>query len=225
MSKSRGNVVNPDDVIKEYGTDSLRLYEMFMGPLKDEKPWSSTGLAAARKFIDRVFRLVTGESNIKVVEEDTPNLAKIYNKTVKKVTKDYEEISFNTAIAQMMIFVNDCYKEEKVSKSYMEGLVKLISPIAPHIGEEMWQILGHNDTLTYESWPSYDEALCVDDEITIGVQVNGKLRATLTVAKDTDSKTLEALALANSDIIRHTEGKTIRKVIAIVNRIVNIVAN
>ena len=225
MSKSRGNVVNPDDVIKEFGTDTLRLYEMFMGPLKDEKPWSASGLVAARKFLDRVFRLVTSESNIKVVDEETPNLAKSYNKTVKKVTKDYEDISFNTAIAQMMIFVNDCYKEEKVSKTYIEGLVKLISPIAPHIGEEMWEILGHNESLAYEAWPTYDEALCVDDEITIGVQVNGKLRATLTVAKDTDSATLSELALANADIKRHTEGKTIRKVIAIVNRIVNIVAN
>ena len=225
MSKSRGNVVNPDDVIKEFGTDTLRLYEMFMGPLKDEKPWSASGLVAARKFLDRVFRLVTGESNIKVVDEETPNLAKSYNKTVKKVSKDYEDISFNTAIAQMMIFVNDCYKEEKVSKSYMEGLVKLISPIAPHVGEEMWEILGHNESLAYEAWPTYDEALCIDDEITIGVQVNGKLRATLTVAKDTDSSTLQELALSNPDIKRHTEGKTIRKVIAIVNRIVNIVAN
>ena len=223
MSKSRGNVVNPDDVIKEFGTDSLRLYEMFMGPLKDEKPWSSNGLVAARKFIDRVYRLVVGESNIKVVDEDTPNIAKSYNKTVKKVTLDYEDISFNTAISQMMIFVNDCYKEEKVSKTYMEGLVKLISPITPHIAEEMWELLGHNDTLAYESWPTFNEALCVDDEITIGVQINGKLRATITVAKDTDSKTLESLALANEDIIRHTQGKTIRKVIAIVNRIVNIV--
>ena len=225
MSKSKGNVVNPDDVIKEYGTDSLRLFEMFMGPLKDEKPWSSSGLQAARKFLDRVYRLVTGESNVKVVDEDTPSLAKSYNKTVKKVTKDYEEISFNTAIAQMMIFVNDCYKEEKVSKTYMEGLVKLISPICPHIGEEMWEILGHDNTLAYENWPSYDEALCVDDSITIGVQINGKLRATLTVAKDTDSKTLEEMALAHSDIKRHLEGKIVRKVIAIVNRIVNIVAN
>ena len=225
MSKSRGNVVNPDDVIKEFGTDTLRLYEMFMGPLKDEKPWSASGLVAARKFLDRVYRLVTGESNIKVVEEDTPALAKSYNKTVKKVTHDYEDISFNTAIAQMMIFVNDCYKEEKVSKTYIEGLVKLISPIAPHVGEEMWEILGHNKSLAYEAWPTYDEALCVDDEITIGVQVNGKLRATLTVAKDTDSATLQELALANADIKRHTEGKIIRKVIAIVNRIVNIVAN
>ena len=225
MSKSRGNVVNPDDVIKEFGADTLRLFEMFMGPLKDEKPWSSAGLQASRKFIDRVFRLVTGESNIQVVEEETPSLAKSYNKTVKKVTNDYETLSFNTAIAQMMIFVNDCYKESQVSKAYMEGIVKMIYPIVPHIGEEMWEILGHNETIAYASWPTYDEALCVDDEITIGVQINGKLRATLNVAKDTPSNELEALALSHGDIKRHLEGKTVRKVIAIVNRIVNIVAN
>ena len=225
MSKSRGNVVNPDDVIKEFGADTLRLFEMFMGPLKDEKPWSSSGLQASRKFIDRVFRLVTGESNILVVEEETPALAKSYNKTVKKVTSDYETLSFNTAIAQMMIFVNDCYKESKVNKAYMEGLVKMIYPIIPHVGEEMWEILGSNTSIAYASWPTYDEALCVDDEITIGVQINGKLRATLNVAKDTPSNELEALALEHADIKRHLEGKTVRKVIAIVNRIVNIVAN
>ena len=225
MSKSRGNVVNPDDVIKEFGADTLRLFEMFMGPLKDEKPWSSSGLQASRKFIDRVFRLVTGESNILVVDEETPALAKSYNKTVKKVTNDYETLSFNTAIAQMMIFVNDCYKESKVNKAYMEGLVKMIYPIIPHVGEEMWEILGANTSIAYASWPTYDEALCVDDEITIGVQINGKLRATLNVAKDTPSNELEALALEHADIKRHLEGKTVRKVIAIVNRIVNIVAN
>ena len=225
MSKSRGNVVNPDDVIKEYGADTLRLFEMFMGPLKDEKPWSSSGLQASRKFIDRVYRLVTNESNILVVEEETPALAKSYNKTVKKVTSDYETLSFNTAIAQMMIFVNDCYKESKVNKAYMEGLVKMIYPIIPHVGEEMWEILGSNTSIAYASWPTYDEALCVDDEITIGVQINGKLRATLNVSKDTPSNELEALALAHADIKRHLEGKTVRKVIAIVNRIVNIVAN
>jgi len=224
MSKSRGNVVNPDDVVRDYGTDSLRLYEMFMGPLKEEKPWSTAGLQASRKFLDRVYRLCTGESNIKIVNEDTPNLAKSFNKTVKKVSNDYDDLSFNTAIAQMMIFVNDCYKEENVSKFYIEELVKLISPITPHIAEEMWEILGHNKTIAYEPWPKYDEALCVDDDVTIGVQVNGKLRATITVAKDTPANELEKLALENADIKRHTEGKQIKKVIAIPNKIVNIVA-
>ncbi len=227
MSKSRGNVVNPDDVIKEYGTDALRLFEMFMGPLKDEKPWSTSGLIAARKFLDRVYRLVLNESNVKIVDENIENadLLKSYNKTIKKVTNDYEALSFNTAIAQLMIFVNDCYKCEKVSKEYMVGLVKLLSPITPHICEEMYSLLGNNSTIAYASWPTYDEALCVDDSITIGVQINGKLRATITVNKDTSSADLERIALENEAVKRNLEGKTIRKVIAIVNRIVNIVAN
>ena len=227
MSKSRGNVVNPDDVIKEYGTDALRLFEMFMGPLKDEKPWSTSGLIAARKFLDRVYRLVLNESNVKIVDENIENadLLKSYNKTIKKVTNDYEALSFNTAIAQLMIFVNDCYKCEKVSKEYMVGLVKLLSPITPHICEEMYSLLGNNSSIAYASWPTYDEALCVDDSITIGVQINGKLRATITVNKDTSSADLERIALENEAVKRNLEGKTIRKVIAVVNRIVNIVAN
>ena len=227
MSKSRGNVVNPDDVIKEYGTDALRLFEMFMGPLKDEKPWSTSGLIAARKFLDRVYRLVLNESNVKIVDENIENadLLKSYNKTIKKVTNDYEALSFNTAIAQLMIFVNDCYKCEKVSKEYMVGLVKLLSPITPHICEEMYSLLGNNSTIAYASWPTYDEALCVDDSITIGVQINGKLRATITVNKDTNAAELERIALENEAVKRNLEGKAIRKVIAIVNRIVNIVAN
>ncbi len=227
MSKSRGNVVNPDDVIKEYGTDALRLFEMFMGPLKDEKPWSTSGLIAARKFLDRVYRLVLNESNVKIVDENIENtdLLKSYNKAIKKVTNDYESLSFNTAIAQLMIFVNDCYKCEKVSKEYMVGLVKLLSPITPHICEEMYSLLGNTSTIAYASWPTYDEALCVDDSITIGVQINGKLRATITVNKDTNAAELERIALENEAVKRNLEGKTIRKVIAIVNRIVNIVAN
>ena len=227
MSKSRGNVVNPDDVIKEYGTDALRLFEMFMGPLKDEKPWSTSGLIAARKFLDRVYRLVLNESNVKIVDENVENtdLLKSYNKTIKKVTNDYESLSFNTAIAQLMIFVNDCYKCEKVSKEYMVGLVKLLSPITPHICEEMYSLLKNTSSIAYASWPTYDETLCVDDSITIGVQINGKLRATITVNKDTSSADLERIALENEAVKRNLEGKTIRKVIAIVNRIVNIVAN
>ena len=224
MSKSRGNVINPNDIVRDYGADALRLFEMFMGPLKDEKPWSDEGVSSSRKFIDRVYRLVTGMSNVKITNNPNDNLIRSYNKTVKKVTNDFEDLSFNTAIAQMMIFVNDCYKENEVPCEYVEGLVKLLSPICPHICEEMWQMLGHNDTIAYEPWPKYDEALCVDDSITIGVQVNGKLRGTITVAKDTPSDKLQEIALANDDIKRHIEGKQIKKVIAIVNKIVNIVA-
>ncbi len=225
MSKSKGNVINPDDVIREFGADTLRLYEMFMGPLKDEKPWSASGLQASRKFLDRVYRLVCGESNIQIVDFETNNLLKSYHKTVKKVTNDYESLSFNTAIAQMMIFVNDCYKETSVQKSFIEGLVKLLSPICPHICEEMWSQLQHCQSIAYEPWPTYDESLCMDDMVTIGVQINGKLRATITVNKDTPSSELEKIALANQNVQNHLQGKTIRKVIAIVNKIVNIVAN
>ncbi len=223
MSKSKGNVVNPDDVIREFGTDSLRLFEMFMGPLKDEKPWSQAGLQAARKFIDRTYRLVTNQSQAKVVNEDTPNLTKSYHKTVKKVTNDYENMSFNTAIAQMMIFVNDCYKEQVVSKTYLEGLVKLLSPICPHVCEEMWEILGHNDTIAYEVWPTYEEALCVDDLITIVIQVNGKIRDKIEVGADLPKEEVEKLALATPKIVNLLEGKTPRKVIVVPKKLVSIV--
>ena len=223
MSKSKGNVINPDDVIQEYGADTLRLFEMFMGPLKDEKPWSASGLQAARKFLDRVYRLVCSESNVQIVTDETNHLLKSYHKTVKKVTEDYECLSFNTAIAQMMIFVNDCYKEGFVQLSMIEGLVKLLSPICPHICEEMWYQLHHTNSIAYENWPTFNQDLCIDDTITIGVQINGKLRATITVNKDTPSSELEKLALENNHIQNHLQGKKIIKVIAIVNKIVNIV--
>ncbi len=225
MSKSKGNVINPDDVIQEYGADTLRLFEMFMGPLKDEKPWSASGLQAARKFLDRVYRLVCSESNVQIVTDETNHLLKSYHKTVKKVTEDYECLSFNTAIAQMMIFVNDCYKEGFVQLSMIEGLVKLLSPICPHICEEMWYQLHHTNSIAYENWPTFNQDLCIDDTITIGVQINGKLRATITVNKDTPSSELEKLALENNHIQNHLQGKKIIKVIAIVNKIVNIVVN
>ena len=157
MSKSRGNVINPDYIVQNWGADTLRVYEMFMGPLEAMKPWSMQGVDGARRFLDRVWRLYTEQ--VEIVDADSSNLEKVYHQTVKKVTEDYEALRFNTAIAQMMIFVNDCYKEEKVSKQYMEGLVKLISPIIPHVGEEMWNLLGHNKTLAYENWPTYDEKL------------------------------------------------------------------
>jgi leucyl-tRNA synthetase len=223
MSKSKGNVVNPDDVIREYGTDSLRLFEMFMGPLKDEKPWSSAGLQAARKFLERVVRLVSGETTCAVVEKDTPNLTKSYHKTVKKVTSDYENMSFNTAIAQMMIFVNDCYKEKEASKEYIEGLVKLLSPIAPHICEELWEFLGHNETLAYEAWPTYQEALCVDNVVTIVIQVNGKIRDKIEASADATKEELEKLALESVKVQELLNGATPKKIIVVPKKLVSIV--
>ena len=223
MSKSKGNVVNPDDVIREYGTDSLRLFEMFMGPLKDEKPWSSAGLQAARKFLERVVRLVSGETTCAIVEKDTPNLTKSYHKTVKKVTSDYENMSFNTAIAQMMIFVNDCYKEKEASKEYIEGLVKLLSPIAPHICEELWEFLGHKETLAYEAWPTYEEALCVDNVVTIVIQVNGKIRDKIEASVDATKEELEKLALESVKVQELLNGATPKKIIVVPKKLVSIV--
>ena len=223
MSKSKGNVVNPDDVIREYGTDSLRLFEMFMGPLKDEKPWSSAGLQAARKFLERVVRLVSGETTCAIVEKDTPNLTKSYHKTVKKVTSDYENMSFNTAIAQMMIFVNDCYKEKEASKEYIEGLVKLLSPIAPHICEELWEFLGHKETLAYEVWPTYEEALCVDNIVTIVIQVNGKIRDKIEASVDATKEELEKLALESVKVQELLNGATPKKIIVVPKKLVSIV--
>ena len=214
-------VVNPSDVVRDYGADTLRLYEMFMGPLEASKPWSNQGVEGARKFLDRVWRLIIEDN--KISEEVNKNLEVPYNKMVKKVTNDFEALSFNTAISEMMVFINACYKEEVLTKSYIEGFVKLLNPICPHITEEMWEKLGHNNTIAYESWPTYDEAKTVDDEIEIGVQVNGKLRATIKVAIDEAEDSLKEKALSEENVKKFTEGKEILKVIAIKGKIVNIV--
>ena len=224
MSKSRGNVINPDDIVNEYGADTLRMYEMFMGPLEASLPWSTNNLEGSRRFIERVFRLFTdSEYSSKIVDENDPQLDKVYNETVKKVTEDFNNLQFNTAIAQMMIFINEAYKAKTIYKEYVLGFIKLMYPVTPHICEEMWEYYGHDKSITYEPWPTYDEAKIVDEDVTIAIQVNGKLRATLKVKKDTDSKTLQDLALNLEDIKKHTNNKTIVKVIAIVNKIVNIV--
>lgn len=182
MSKSKGNVINPDDIVKAYGADTLRVYEMFMGPLEASKPWSETGVDGARKWLDRVYRLVV-ESD-KLSDENDHSLDFIYHSTVKKVTHDYETLGFNTAISQMMIFVNEAYKAKTVYRPYIENLVKMLSCIAPHVCEEMWQLLGHEDTLAYETWPTYDEKMLEQATIEMAVQVNGKLRAKITVNKE-----------------------------------------
>ncbi|MBO5711450.1 MAG: leucine--tRNA ligase [Acholeplasmatales bacterium] len=224
MSKSRGNVINPDDVVNKFGADTLRLYEMFMGPLEASKPWSTTGLEGARKFIDRVFRLVTDEAyTSKFVKEYDKTLEKVYHQTVKKVTNDYTNLCFNTAISQLMIFVNEAYKAEKIYYGFIEGFVKLISPIIPHVGEELWEILGHNDSIAYEQWPTYEEALTKDSTVTYAVSVNGKLRDKLDVDAETPTKEVEALALASERIKAYTDGHEIVKIIVVPKKIVNIV--
>lgn len=214
-------VVDPSDICHDYGADTLRLYEMFMGPLEADKPWSNKGVEGARKFLERIWRLYQEEDKIK--DEDNSNLEYIYNVTVKKVTNDYETLNFNTAISQMMIFINAVYKESVFPREYALNFLKLLNPIAPHITEELWNLMGNNKTISYEDWPLYDEDKTVNNTLEIGVQVNGKLRATISVEKDASKEALESLAMSNENIKKHLEGKTIVKVIAIPNRIVNIV--
>ncbi|MDY5278500.1 leucine--tRNA ligase [Sharpea azabuensis] len=221
MSKSRGNVINPDEIVEAYGADTLRLYEMFMGPLDASKPWSETGVEGSRRWLDRVYRLVV-ESD-KLVDENDGSLDYIYNATVKKVTEDYEALAFNTAISQMMIFVNEAYKAKTLYKGYAEGLVQMLSCIAPHVGEEMWQKLGHDEGISYTKWPTFDPSKLVVAEVEMAVQVNGKLRAKITVAKDEDQEKVKEIALAEDNVKKFTEGKEIKKIIVVPNKIVNIV--
>lgn len=228
MSKSKGNVVNPDDIVKSHGADTLRLYEMFMGPLDAAIAWSENGLDGSRRFLDRIWRLLVTEENQitdKVVDEQTPELDKVYNQTVKKVTEDFDTLNFNTAISQMMVFINDCYKQDKLSKAYVEGFVKMLSPIAPHISEELWAKLGHDDTIAYEEWPTFDPSLLVDNEVEIVIQVNGKLKEKTKVSKDLSKEEMEQFALEIDKVKQAIEGKTVSKVIAVPQKLVNIVAN
>ncbi len=221
MSKSKGNVINPDDMVKEYGADALRIYEMFMGPIDAAKPWDPNGIDGSKKFLDRVWRLFV-ESG-KVQEKENKNLEKVYNYTVKKVTNDYENMFFNTAISQMMIFVNSATKEDIVPKEYAEGFIKLLSPVAPHIAEEIWNKLGHDDTITYEAWPTYDEAKLVEATIEIPVQINGKVRATIAIPVDATEEEIKEIAHSNSNIQAQLQGHTIVKEIYVKNKIYNIV--
>lgn len=219
MSKSRGNVINPDDIVKNYGADALRVYEMFMGPLEDSKPWSDTGIEGARKFLDRFYRLFSDLSKISDIPNS--NLEKEYHKTVKKVTSDYENLAFNTAISQIMIFVNAAYKEKNIPKEYAEGIIKLFNPIAPHITEELWNMYGHTNTISYEPWPKFDEAKTIDDEIELPIQINGKVKGTIIIPLDADEQTVKALA--NKELASLLEGKNVIKEIYVKNKIYNIV--
>ena len=221
MSKSRGNVVNPDDIVASHGADSLRLYEMFMGPLEAALPWSTNGLDGSRKWLDRVYRLFIEQD--KLSDENDHSLDRVYHQTVKKVTDDFETLGFNTAISQMMIFINECYKAETVYKEYAFNFIKMLSCIAPHICEEMWQMLGHDSSIAYETWPTYDENMLVSETVEMGVQVNGKLRAKIQVTKDTDDEAVKEIAFEQENVKAHTEGKNIVKVIVVKNKIVNIV--
>ena len=227
MSKSKGNVVNPDDIVDQYGADTLRLYEMFMGPLEESVPWDEKGLHGANKWVQRVWRLLMDDNNHlrdRVSTFNDGKLTKVYNQTVKKVTEDYERMHFNTAISQLMVFVNEAYKVDDLPVEYMKGFVKMIAPIMPHMAEELWSQFGESDTITYQPWPTYDPKALVEDEVEMIVQVNGKVRAKIKMAKDTDRDEAQQLALANEHVKKFTNGKDIKKVIVVPNKIVNIVA-
>ena len=226
MSKSKGNVVNPDDIVDQYGADTLRLYEMFMGPLEESVPWDEKGLHGSNKWVQRVWRLLMDDNNHlrdRVSTYNDGKLTKVYNQTVKKVTDDFERMHFNTAISQLMVFVNEAYKADVLPVEYMEGFVKMIAPLMPHLAEELWSQFNESETITYQPWPTYDEKALVEDEVEMIVQVNGKVRAKIKMAKDADNKDVEDAALANEHVHSFVDGKDVKKVIVIPNRIVNIV--
>ena len=215
-------VVNPNDVVRDYGADTLRLYEMFMGPLEADKPWNDSAAEASKKFLDRVWRLFVEDNKIK--DEENKNLEKIYHQTVKKVTNDYETLNFNTAISQMMIFINAVYKEEVFPKEYAIGLVKMLNPIVPHITEEIWEtVFGNTNSIAYESWPIYDDTKIVDETFTMIVQVNGKVRGKIEVASSTTEEEMKKLALAIENVKNFTNDKEIVKVVVVPKKLVNIV--
>ncbi|TVU92976.1 leucine--tRNA ligase [Lactobacillus gasseri] len=230
MSKSKGNVVNPDDVIDEYGADSLRMYEMFMGPLDASIDWDDNGPASTKKFLDRVWRLFVNDLDLKaipqerIVDKNDGELDKVYAETVKKVTEDFDALHFNTAISQMMVFINAAQKAKTIPREYAEGFVKLLAPVAPHMMEEIWQVFGHDESISYAKWPEYDPAKLVESTVEIMVQVNGKLRGKFKAAKDSAKDALEKEALSLDHVQKFLDGKDVKKVIVIPNKIVNIVA-
>ena len=228
MSKSKGNVVNPDDIIVSHGADTLRVYEMFMGPLDASIAWSENGLDGSRRFLDRVYRLFvdeeTGKVNDKVLDKDNAELEVSYNYTVKKVSEDIEVLGFNTAISQLMVFVNDCYKAEYIPRKYALGFIQLLAPFAPHLAEEMWEIYGNTESVSYVAWPTFDGTKLVSDTVEIVVQLMGKVKTKLDVKKDLTSAELEQIVLADEEVKALIEGKQVMKVIVVPGRLVNIVA-
>lgn len=221
MSKSLKNVINPDDFIRDYGADSVRMYEMFMGPLTESKPWATAGFMGVYRFLDRVWRIVT-EKKIEDIEPDK-ELDKLMNKTIKKVSQDTETLNFNTAISQMMVFVNELNRLETVPKKTLEILALLMSPYTPHIAEEMWSLLGHEPSISKETWPTWDEKKCLDDEVEIVVQINGKLRSRIMMPHNADKESVLEAVRNDEKTKQWTEGKTIIKEIVVPNKLVNIV--
>jgi leucyl-tRNA synthetase len=227
MSKSRGNVVNPDDVISEYGSDSMRLFEMFMGPIEEMKPWSTKGVEGVFRFLNRVWRLFVKEDmglNPAIVDKQaTPDFERLFHQTVKKVGEDIESLRFNTAISQLMIFINEAMKLEELPRKELEQFLLLLSPFAPHIAEELWEVTGHKGSLAFEPWPSFDDAKTIEDRVEIVLQVNGKVRGKLEVPQGTNEQEIERLARLDANILRHLEGKKVIRTIVVKNKLVNIV--
>lgn len=229
MSKSRGNVVNPDDIVSDQGADTLRIYEMFMGPLEATKPWNTTGVDGIYRFLNRVWRMFVddnGTMHAKISGDETlgsDTFKRTWHRSIKKITEDFEALRFNTAISQMMIFVNEAYKTERLPLEAMKNFVQMLSPIAPHLAEELWEKLGGVESITYEAWPAYDEAWTVDNEIEIVVQINGKIVDRVMISKDTDEAAMEKMAFELDKVKEATAGKAVRKLIVVKGKLVNIV--
>ncbi|MGE5704479.1 MAG: class I tRNA ligase family protein, partial [Clostridia bacterium] len=227
MSKSRGNVVNPDDIVNQYGADTLRIYEMFMGPLESAKPWSDNGVEGSHRFLTRVWRMFFPEEGVlnpKIQDtEGSDSFKRVLHKVIKAVSTDLENLRFNTAISQLMVFLNEANKETVLPKKAMEQFILLLAPLAPHIAEELWEKMGHNNTLSYEKWPEYEEAFTIDNEVEIAVQVNGKIKDRLVVPTGADQESLKEQALALETVREAIEGREIKKCIVVPNRLVNIV--
>jgi len=228
MSKSRGNVVNPDQVVTDYGADSMRLYEMFMGPLEAMKPWSMQGVQGVYRFLQKTWRLVVDEDTgalDRTVQDARPDeeTLRLLHQTIRKVGRDIETFGFNTAISAMMIFVNHLARQEVKPRAAIEPLLLIVAPFAPHLAEELWERLGHAHSLAYEPWPQYDDELAREKQIELAVQVNGKVKDRIVVAAEADEESIRAVALANEKVVATLAGKTPRKVIVIKSRLVNIV--
>ena len=223
MSKSKYNVVTPDEVIDQYGADSLRLYELFMGPLEDSVIWKTDNISGVRRFVERVWNLFHSDKSIDSDENADKVIANILHKTIKKVGEDNEKLQFNTAISQLMIFINDLYKQDKVTSTTFSILARLIAPMAPHIAEEIWLKLGNNESIFKSTFPEFEPELAKDDQVEIPIQVLGKLRGTVTVNRDADEATVKELALSNEMVTKFIEGKSIVKVIYVPNKIFNLI--
>jgi leucyl-tRNA synthetase len=218
MSKSRGNVVNPDEVVSEFGADALRVYEMFMGPLERTKPWQTSGLTGVRGFLDKVYQVV--QRGVTEVEPDAET-AKLMHRSVKKVSLDIERLSFNTAVSQMMIYTNHLASLGNAPRRAVEGLLLCLAPFAPHLAEELWSQLGHPECLALEKWPSWDERQCEDDVVEVPVQVNGKVRGRVSLPKVASEDDARALALQDEKVQAFLAGKELLKVVYVPGRVLN----